>query len=718
MATGEAASGAGGLPGELPATVLRLLSDKLYDKRKVAAIEVEQTVKELAGSNASEAPSRLRNLVRFLVDDYALSPHANYRKGGLIGLAAVTVGLSSNKDRLEEHLMLIVPPVLHSFTDQDSRVRYYACEALYNIAKASRQSFVRFFRDVFDALLRLCADPDSNVQNAGHLLDQLVKDIIAESSSFDIEAFMPQLREGMTSLNPYVRQFLVSWITVLHSVPDIEMVVYLPDFLDGLLNMLSDANREIRQQVDVALAEFLQDVKDSEGVSADYGRISAILVARAGSSDHTTRLKAITWINEVVGLAESDILPYFADVLGAILPCLSHNEGRIRAMAVRTNEGLLGLDTTTVVERFDVSASVAVICRAASTSAEALTRKEALRWMAVLLERHRDGTLLCLEELTPAVLGATSDGNDLVARESLNVLSAIVAADGSRLRGLTTALLDKFRGSEGRQLLGRRGAFIIRGLSHFLGAESAFRELASILVDEADPQFAFDVVQALNLILITAPELMELRSLLQASLVSREGGSLFLALYPCWCHNSVAAISLCLIAQAYSHSATIIRNLSEIDITPSMLAQLDRLVQLLESPIFVSLRLQLLQPDQNPCLLESLFGILMLLPQTRAYEILRDRLRSVPMLALSGAESPSTSSAKTRRVASATSPRGVGAGGAKADAFDFTLMLEEFNRKQDAQRQSTSRKGFEDLVSGASSTKSALNLTTPGPSES
>lgn len=29
----------------------------------------------------------------------------------------------------------IVPPVLNSFADQDSRVRYYACEALYNIAK-------------------------------------------------------------------------------------------------------------------------------------------------------------------------------------------------------------------------------------------------------------------------------------------------------------------------------------------------------------------------------------------------------------------------------------------------------------------------------------------------------------------------------------------------------------------------------------------------------
>ena len=37
---------------------------------------------------------------------------------------------------------------------QDSRVRYYACEALYNIAKVARESFVFFFNPVFEAMLR------------------------------------------------------------------------------------------------------------------------------------------------------------------------------------------------------------------------------------------------------------------------------------------------------------------------------------------------------------------------------------------------------------------------------------------------------------------------------------------------------------------------------------------------------------------------------------
>jgi vacuole morphology and inheritance protein 14 len=70
---------------------------------------------------------------------------------------------------------LIVPPVLNSFLDQDSRVRYYACEALYNIAKVVRGDFIIYFNKIFDALCKLSADSDANVQSAAHLLDRLVK---------------------------------------------------------------------------------------------------------------------------------------------------------------------------------------------------------------------------------------------------------------------------------------------------------------------------------------------------------------------------------------------------------------------------------------------------------------------------------------------------------------------------------------------------------------
>lgn len=142
----------------LPATVQRTIGDKLYEKRKSAALEVEQLVKALAVGNQT---ARIHAIIDRLVNDYASSPQANSRKGGLLCLAATAVGLANHhvvrprnaplsvaRAPQEQYLDKIIPPVLLSFKDQDSRVRYYSCEALYNVAKAARDPFMAYFNDV------------------------------------------------------------------------------------------------------------------------------------------------------------------------------------------------------------------------------------------------------------------------------------------------------------------------------------------------------------------------------------------------------------------------------------------------------------------------------------------------------------------------------------------------------------------------------------------
>ncbi len=107
--------------------------------------------------------------------------NANYRKGGLIGIAATAIGLMGNT---RSHLEGLLFPVLHCFDDPESRVRYYACESLYNIAKVARGSILRYFNQIFDGLTKLYADVDVDVKNGANLLDRLVKDIVTESESF------------------------------------------------------------------------------------------------------------------------------------------------------------------------------------------------------------------------------------------------------------------------------------------------------------------------------------------------------------------------------------------------------------------------------------------------------------------------------------------------------------------------------------------------------
>lgn len=52
-----------------------------------------------------------------------------------------------------------MPPVLACFTDQDARVRYYACEAMYNIAKVAKGEILIYFNHIFDALCKVSPLP-------------------------------------------------------------------------------------------------------------------------------------------------------------------------------------------------------------------------------------------------------------------------------------------------------------------------------------------------------------------------------------------------------------------------------------------------------------------------------------------------------------------------------------------------------------------------------
>ena len=56
-----------------------------------------------------------------------------------------------------------------------------------------------------------------------------------------------RVQEYLTLPDPYKRQFLLSWLGLLDSLPEVSLVPHLPCLLPGLLGLLSDTNPEIRQ---------------------------------------------------------------------------------------------------------------------------------------------------------------------------------------------------------------------------------------------------------------------------------------------------------------------------------------------------------------------------------------------------------------------------------------------------------------------------------------
>lgn len=141
----------------LPA-IVRGLGDRSYDKRKNAALEVTVVIKNLQERNDID---KMILIIKYLTQEFARSKNYSYRKGGLIALAAAAIGLTADIDR---YLNILIPPVIECFEDNEHRVCYYACEAMYNIAKVAKASVLRYFNQIFDGLCKLFANNDPSVK--------------------------------------------------------------------------------------------------------------------------------------------------------------------------------------------------------------------------------------------------------------------------------------------------------------------------------------------------------------------------------------------------------------------------------------------------------------------------------------------------------------------------------------------------------------------------
>ncbi|KAH9989128.1 vacuolar protein 14 C-terminal Fig4p binding-domain-containing protein [Russula vinacea] len=263
------------------------------------------------------------------------------------------------------------------------------------------------------------------------------------------------------------------------------------------------------------------------------------------------------------------------------------------------------------------------------------TRVAALKWL-IMLHQKAPKKILAMDDGTfPALLKTLSDTSEEVIKHDLQLLAQISSAsDDSYFKAFMINLLDLF--STDRRLLDTRGSLIIRQLCLNLSTERIYKTFAEILEKEEDLDFASVIVQKLSTILITSPELADFRRRLKSLETRQDGQALFVTLYRSWCHNAVAVFSLCLLAQAYEHASNLLAILqvffsccADLEMTVQILVQIDKLVQLIESPVFTYIRLQLLEPDRYPYLFKCLYGLLMLLPQSSAFISLRNRLNAV-----------------------------------------------------------------------------------------
>ena len=188
--------------------------------------------------------------------------------------------------------------------------------------------------------MKLAADSELSVKNGAELLDRLVKDIVSESAStyvsvlqspteavlspkdtdkspfielptaFSLAKFIPLLQERIHVLNPFTRTFLVSWVTLLDTIPDLELVHYLPAFLGGLFKFLSDPNRDVHVATQGTLERFLNEIKKiariKRGIAESRKENSEDQAKHSDSSDSASIQTDRSTLNEKSDIVDGD----------------------------------------------------------------------------------------------------------------------------------------------------------------------------------------------------------------------------------------------------------------------------------------------------------------------------------------------------------------------------------------------------------------------------
>ncbi|KAK6050405.1 hypothetical protein COOONC_12090 [Cooperia oncophora] len=153
------------------------------------------------------------------------------------------------------------------------------------------------------------------------------------------------------------------------------------------------------------------------------------------------------------------------------------------------------------------------------------------------------------------------------------------------------SLLEMFRAEPA--LLNDRGVLIIRQLCLLMEPAHIYRALCVLLLREQSITFIQNAVSMLHGVLLTATELFILRDQLR----KLEG---------------------------------------KVDMTLDVLVEIDKLVNMIESPVLAYVRMDLLSASHQRSLSTVLSALLMLMPQSDAFHTLHKRLQAVPALTIIG----------------------------------------------------------------------------------
>jgi len=400
------------------------LSDKSYDVRASACSEIESLSRKALTLKDDEFQQWCSNIVEGVEAELLNRANANGRKGGLSCLASMCIALRAGIS--EPIATAIIRCVTNAINDDDSHVRYMACESLFNIIGSLPKTVLAdYFPILFDSLCKILHDVD--IHSTCAALDRLLRE------SFIFDSTPIQVYEIVESRllypQPVVKQLSLGWLTSLYEKDTQTVISRIALIMPPLFSLLSTQKGDIIVAADSLLSRIVRDIDSQEVELEDDSRkqLLSVLFKYAKFQD-SMKIRPRIFMFEFFRLltnGENVIDPNAAlGIVSTLIGTNASGEKDLSAFVNRFSESLLGresfLNHIVIINDYPK-----ILVDSASTveSVEPL-----IRWLDRLL----------------TVQSIRLEPNPKISPQSLLTLPGIATGTGDQLEGILRILQSQY----------------------------------------------------------------------------------------------------------------------------------------------------------------------------------------------------------------------------------------------------------------------------------
>ena len=305
--------------------IIKLFFDKSQERRNQASKDLDSFLKQhVAPHNQNQTLKEIAlNIKRLLFE--TSSPYRQLiSKGDMSIFFAIFHSLRSFQNVDPSIYYTLIEPLLSFFKEQEPKLIVISANTLIKLLKNLNKVVLTYFTYLFDCLLLLKANPDQEVRNSGNALDEFLKNslgtsfqgLISTKKKIECDFSVDFLLQKITpSTHPSVKILVVSWITYIESIHELNLISYLTKIIPVLLKMVKDRTKDVYQCGEQCLKKISSEIDiHYEDLSEMYPHvikdIAEIIIKQCKEPEEKVLVSSFEWLAMLLSKYNSIIQLY------------------------------------------------------------------------------------------------------------------------------------------------------------------------------------------------------------------------------------------------------------------------------------------------------------------------------------------------------------------------------------------------------------------------